>query len=195
MSSATGSIPSQHWATAEPKPSGPPAKAKADNRHVTFSATETPPAGVPQLCLVNTSRIATSPSAAQAAASSLPGQGGGLEGPSKGTLAVGSRGKEADPSKDEGYYGNIQPVIPYAWVHSDGWQPHPLPLPPGRVEGNRLAATSAASADLQQQAASADLQRDSIRLSSMRSCQHFLEAAVIMDTIAETAADGALEPI
>ena len=144
---AVGYVPSQHWATAKPKPSGPPAKAKADNRHVTFSATETPPAGVPQLCLVNTSRIATSSSAAQAAASSQPGQGGGLEGPSKGTLAVGSRGKEADPSKDEGYYGNIQPVIPYAWVHSDGWQPHPPPPPPGRVEGNRLAATSAASAD------------------------------------------------
>jgi hypothetical protein len=175
---AVGYIPSQHWATAEPKPSGPPAKAIANNRHVTFSAPETPPAGVPQLCLVNTSRIATSSSAAQAAASSQPGQGGGLEGPSKGTLAVGSRGKEADPSKDkgyygniqpvipyawvhsdgwqphqadpskdEGYYGNIQPVIPYAWVHSDGWQPHPPPPPPGRVEGNRLAA---ASADLQQ---------------------------------------------
>ena len=60
-----------------------------------------------------------------------------------------------------------------------GWDPKPL---------TSSGAASAASTDLQQQAASADLQRDSIRVSSMRSCQRLLEATVIMDTIAETAA-------
>jgi len=44
--------------------------------------------------------------------------------------------READPSKEEGYYGNHHAVIPYAWENSDGWQPPP-----------RLVATSAASAD------------------------------------------------
>ena len=55
--------------------------------------------------------------------------------------------KEADPSKEERYYGNHYAVIPYAWENSDGWQPPLLPPPLGRVKGNLLAATSAASAD------------------------------------------------
>jgi len=52
-------------------------------------------------------------------------------------------------------------------------------------------AALAASADLQQQATTADLQRDSIRRSSIRSCQHLLEATVIRDAIATAADNGA----
>ena len=59
------------------------------------------------------------------------------------------------------------------------WEPKPL---------TGKEAASAASTDLRQQAAKADLQRGSIRSSSMRSCQHLLEAAVIRDAIGETAA-------
>ena len=46
-------MPAQLWQTADPKPCGPPARAKADSRQVTFNTDEeTPAAVVPQLRLV-----------------------------------------------------------------------------------------------------------------------------------------------